>query len=58
MGYCKSWTVIAAKITLKRKAPKTPSNIIFFLSVLAKDDAIRPIMMALSAAITISIKTI
>ena len=46
------------KITLKRKAPKTPSNIILFLSLEAKEDAIKPIMIALSAAITISIKTI
>ena len=48
----------AAKITLKIKAPKTPRRIILFLSFAANDDAIKPIMMALSAAITISINTI
>ena len=45
----------AAKITLKRKAPKTPSSIILFLSLEAKEEAIKPIMIALSAAMTTSI---
>ena len=58
MGHCRSWTVINAKTTLKIKAAQTPSIIIFFLSAEANDAAIRPIMIALSAAIIISISTI
>ena len=39
-------------------AAKDRKRIILFLCFAANDDAIKPIMMALSAAITISINTI
>ena len=47
-----------AKNILNTKAPATPQAIIFFLFCGAKFAAIRPIMIALSAAITISISMI
>jgi len=43
---------------LKTKAPATPHKIIFFLFFGTKFAAIRPIMIALSAAKIISIKII
>ena len=42
------------EISLKTKAAATPQAIILFRFCLAKPDAIKPIMIALSAAITIS----
>jgi hypothetical protein len=47
-----------AKITLKTKAPATPHKIIFFLFLGTKLAAIKPIIIALSAARIISIKII
>ena len=47
-----------SKNILKINAPATPNAIIFFLLSGAKFAAIRPIMMALSAAITTSIISI
>jgi hypothetical protein len=47
-----------AKITLKTNAPTTPQKIIFFLFFGTKFEAIRPIIIALSAAKMISIKII
>ena len=46
------------KNILKRKAAATPQAMIFFLFSGAKLAAIKPIMIALSAAITISISII
>ena len=47
-----------AKITLKTKAPATPQRIIYFLFLGTKFAAIKPIIIALSAARIISIKII
>jgi hypothetical protein len=47
-----------AKITLNIKAPATPHNMICFLFFGAKFAAIRPIIIALSAAKIMSMKII
>ena len=47
-----------AKTILNRKAAATPQAIIFLLFSVANPAAIKPIMIALSAAITISIRII
>ena len=47
-----------AKTTLKTSAPTTPQKIIFFLFLGTKFAAIKPIIIALSAAKIISIKII
>jgi hypothetical protein len=47
-----------ANRTLKTRAPTTPQKIIFFLFLGTKLDAIKPIIIALSAAKIISIKII
>ena len=49
---------IIPKMILNKKAAATPTAIIFLLFCGAKPDAIIPIMIALSAAITISISII
>ena len=57
-GYSNKIVAPKAKNILNTKAAATPQAIIFFLFLGAKFAAIKPIMIALSAAITMSINTI
>ena len=54
----KRYVANIAKTTLKTSAPTTPQKIIFFLFLGTKFAAIKPIIIALSAARIISIKII